>query len=90
MAMPTRTIEELRALVGDAGRDLSDAQLLRMADATKLHALIIVGFHLDQLNPEEARRRELRQRLMATQALAPRRARYARERERRLQKRRSA
>lgn len=88
MAMRIRTIEELRALVGAAGHDLTDAQLLRLAEATRGHALIIAGAWRDRLDLDGPRRRARIHLLQERERLAPRRARYARERE--TKRRRSA
>lgn len=81
MAMRIRTIEELRALVGAAGNDLTDAQLLGLADATRGHALILAGAWRDLRDPDGARRRTRIHLLREHERLAPRRARYARERD---------
>lgn len=88
MAMPIRTLEDLRALVGQAGKDLTDAALLRLAEATRRHALIIAGTWRDRLDPEGSRRRARIHLLQERERLAPRRARYAREHE--AKRRRSA
>jgi hypothetical protein len=79
---PVRSIEELRAIVGEAGQDWTDAQLLRAAEATRRHAQIIVGAWRDGLDPVGAQRRVQIHVLQERARLAPRRARYARERRR--------
>lgn len=77
-AMPIRTLAELRALVGAAGRDWTDAELLRAAEATRQHAGLIVSAWRDGLDPVGAQRRVQIGLLRDRTRLAPRRARYPR------------
>lgn len=77
--MPTMTLAELRAIVGLAGADLSDEQLLRLDIAADNFARSIVGVHLDRLDPAAAAVRRAQERAQLERDLAPRRRRYARE-----------
>lgn len=75
-------LDELRALVGEAGADLSDEQLLRLDVATDVFARSIVGQSVDRANPAAAAARRQQERLQLERDLAPRRRRYERQKAR--------
>lgn len=83
------TVAELRAIVGDAGADLTDEQLLRLDVATDTFARILVGAQRDRLDPAGAAVRRQQERMQLERDLAPRRREYARAKAR-AQARRSA
>lgn len=88
--MALMTVAELRALVGQAGADLSDEQLLRMDAFGEIVADVLVQSFRDRQNPQAAAQRREQARLQLQRELAPRRRRYQRERARAIAARRSA
>ncbi len=80
------TLEELRAIVGETGADLTDEQLVRLH---QLAELIVRGYR-DRLDPAGAARRRERDRLQLAREKAPRRRRYQREKAQALRAKRSA
>ncbi len=85
--MQLRSIAELRAIVGDDGKDWSDEELLAADAEAAVFADLIVATRIDQLRPAEARLREAAHRATEEIRLAPRRARYDREARRRAERR---
>lgn len=80
--MPLLTIDELRAIVGETGADLSDEQLLHMDAVADVFAQSIVGQMRDRANPAAAAARRQQERLQLERDLAPRRRKYEREKAR--------
>lgn len=80
--MPLLPLEELRALVGEAGAHLTDEELLRMdVDAEWLSEFSCESYR-DQRDPVAAARRRELDRLQLAREKAPRRRQYERTRAR--------
>lgn len=81
--MLRRTVEELRAIVGEDGRDVSDEQLLAWDAQAIVLVDLVWGLHRDRHDPVGAadRRRVAEAPVLAMRAR--RRVKYERERARR-------
>jgi hypothetical protein len=84
--MASRTLDELRAIVGEDGAAWSDEQLFAAEASAQRLALCLVGRRMDDLNPGPAARRADARRAATDIVLEKRRARYARERQARRRK----
>lgn len=79
--MRIRTVEELRAIVGEDGREFSDEQLLDMDLKAARLADVVRGGYLDRVDPAGAAQRRRTGSVLAVERLrVERRRRYERER----------